>query len=226
MKKFLAVFMALLIFSAFSVNALAASSPVSVGERIVSIYSWSSGQVVLLGTITYEVFSDGSVKVKGTTSTSPNFAVNPDGTITLTRTKSSDNKFIGWLILGEYDIVSGTLLSDKVTIRSKGDIKVYEMYDLPPFIDSTIKVFFNDLMSLFKELTTIKPGETTITKPGETTTKPSETTTAKPGETTTKPIGPIDEGPVSPPTGNNLLALGAIALISLSVAVVAKKRHD
>jgi len=213
MKKFLAIFMALLVFSAFSVNALAASSPVSVGERIVDVYSWSTGQLVLLGTITYEVFSDGSVQVKGTTITSPNFKVNPDGTITLTRTTTSENRFIGWLILGEYEIVSGSLLGDTVTIRTKGDIKVYEMYDLPPFIDSTIKEFFNYLLGLFKDIT--KP---TTTKPGETTTKPVVTTT--------KPAGPDDKDPVSPPTGSNFLAFGAVALLSLSAAVVAKKRRD
>jgi hypothetical protein len=36
--------------------------------------------------------------------------------------------------------------------------------------------------------------------------------------------GDEDDSPWSPPTGSNLLALGAIALLSVSVAVVAKKR--
>jgi len=208
MKRILAVVLAFLVISAFSVTAFAAPSPVSVGERTVTIYSWATGKLEVLGTITFEVFDDGSVQVKGTTITSPNFKVNPDGTITLTKTKTSDNTFLGWVILGDYDIVSGSLLSDTLTIRPKGDIKVYEMYALPPFTESNLKQLYEYLMGLLKQIIT-----PTTTVPGETTTKPAP--------------GPDDKDPVSPPTGSNMLALGAIMVLSLSaIAVVAKKRHD
>ncbi len=208
MKRILAVVLAFLVISAFSVTAFAAPSPVSVGERTVTIYSWATGKLEVLGTITFEVFDDGSVQVKGTTITSPNFKVNPDGTITLTKTKTSDNTFLGWVILGDYDIVSGSLLSDTLTIRPKGDIKVYEMYALPPFTESNLKQLYEYLMGLLKQIIT-----PTTTVPGETTTKPAP--------------GPDDKDPVSPPTGSNILALGAIMVLSLSaIAVVAKKRHD
>lgn len=208
MKRILAVVLAFLVISAFSVTAFAASSPVAVGERIVTIYSWATGQLEELGTITFEVFDDGSVKVKSSTSTSPNFVVNADGTITLKKTKTSENQFLGWVILGDYDVVSGSLLSDTVTIRPKGDIKVYEMYALPPFTESNLKQLYEYLMGLLKQIIT-----PTTTVPGETTTKPAP--------------GPDDKDPVSPPTGSNMLALGAIMVLSLSaIAVVAKKRHD
>ena len=208
MKKTLAIVLAFLVISAFSVTAFAAPSPVAVGERIVEIYSWSTGQRVLLGTITYTIFDDGSVEFKSATSESPNFIVNDDGTITLKRTKTSDYQFLGWLILGDYDVVSGSLLGDTVTIRPNGDIKAYEMYALPPFTESNIKQLYEYLLGLFKQITT-----PTTTVPGETTTKPAP--------------GPDDDNPVSPPTGSNMLALGAVMLLSLSaVAVVAKKRRD
>lgn len=52
----------------------------------------------------------------------------PDGE-TIKITVSDDEKeFEGWVITGEYDIISGTLTSDEIEILPKGDLVVEEKY--------------------------------------------------------------------------------------------------
>ena len=48
-------------------------------------------------------------------------------TITLEKS-DNDVEFEGWVITGKYEIVSGTLTSDKLVIRPLGDVTVEENY--------------------------------------------------------------------------------------------------
>ncbi len=146
MKKVLVSVLVIVILATMSLTAFAAASPVSVGEYTVTVGSYATGELQ-----------------------PADYTVNPDGTITVRRAASSELEFEGWKISGKYEIVSGSLMGDTLTIRPLGDIRVIEMYDCAA-------------------------------------------------------AGAEDTNPTSPPTGSNLLALGAIAMLSLSVAVVAKKR--
>lgn len=54
-------------------------------------------------------------------------AVTEGGTLTL-KVSDTEKEFKGWVITGEYDIVSGTLTSAELVILPKGDITVEETY--------------------------------------------------------------------------------------------------
>lgn len=147
MKKMFSIFVAVALIAALSLTAFAYTpSPVSVGEFKVTVDSYATGE---LGPGTY--------------------TVNDDGTITVYRSAESDYEFLGWKIYGEYEIVSGTLKSDTLTVRPLSDIRIVEMYDCPA-------------------------------------------------------AGAEDDSDTSPETGNNLVPLAVLSILSLSVAVVAKKR--
>lgn len=146
MKKLLVSILVIVVVATMSLTVFAALSPVSVGEHKVTAGSYATGE---LGPADY--------------------VVNEDGTITLTRAAESEFEFEGWKITGEYEIVSGSLTGDTITIRPLSDVRIIEMYDCAA-------------------------------------------------------AGAEDDGPTSPETGSNLLAFGTVALLSLSVAYVAKKR--
>jgi len=108
MKKLLAIVFSVVILAAFmAVPALAEGSPVGEVVHKVEVTSNSTGEDV---TTTYEV-KDGE-------------------TITLTKTEGSDYEFKGWVITGEYEIVSGDVNSDEIVIKPLSDIKVLESYDV------------------------------------------------------------------------------------------------
>ena len=108
MKKFLAVLFSVVILATFmAVPALAEKSPEGEVVHKVEITTNSTGEDV---TTTHEV-KDGE-------------------TITLTKTEGSDYEFKGWVITGDYEIVSGTLTSDTIVIKPLGDITVEELYDV------------------------------------------------------------------------------------------------
>lgn len=109
MKKVLSVFVAVAIVAALSLTAFAYTpSPVSVGEFNVRVDSYATGEL-----------GPGS------------YTVNEDGTISVTRVAESDYNYLGWKIYGEYEIVSGTLKSDTLTVRPLSDLRIVEMYDCP-----------------------------------------------------------------------------------------------
>lgn len=116
MKKVLASVMVIVLLAALSLTAFGAGSPVSVGEWKVE------GFTNYPGTLTY-------LPEKSHT----------DQTITYTKTPTADGyEFDGWTItledgttavLGDdYELVSGTLMSDTIVIRPLNDITVTENY--------------------------------------------------------------------------------------------------
>ena len=54
-------------------------------------------------------------------------AVNDGDTVEL-KVSDEDKEFEGWVITGDYDIVSGTLTSDELVIRPKSDLIIAEKY--------------------------------------------------------------------------------------------------
>lgn len=218
---------------------------VKIGEYEVSVFSYASGYFLNVGTAKFDRYDNGTSIIRKSTFLSdatglplvntasmltPNFMVNPDGTVTLTRSKS-DYAFVGWVLDGDFQIVSGNAGSDSITIsvvNGHGEtvfgklgadgywsdipvMGVYEMYDVTPLIRDTTKDVFDKLKKLVddykakKEVTTAAPVVTT---------KPATT------------AGKVDNGTKSPGTGgSNLSSLAVIILLSSTVAIVAKKRY-
>lgn len=153
----------------------------------------------------------------------PNFMVNPDGTITLTRSKS-DYPFVGWVFDGDYQFITGNAGSDSITISVVKDhgetvfgklnadghwsdipiLGVYEMYSI-----ATVDYFPEDVVDRLKKMV------------DDFNAKQDEKTTA--AVATTKP-GKVDDSSKSPGTGgSNLPALAVVILLSSTVAIVTKK---
>lgn len=108
MKKFLAILFSIVILATFmAVPAFAESSPVGKVVHKIEVISNATGEDV---TTTYEV-EDGD-------------------TITFTKTDGSDYEFKGWVITGDYEIVSGDLNSDELVVKPLSDLKVVESYDV------------------------------------------------------------------------------------------------
>lgn len=110
MKKLLVSMLVVVVAVTMSLSVFAAVSPVSVGEFKVTLLTNASGELLPMDPSTY--------------------TVNDDGTITLTRSADSKYEFEGWKVEGEYEIVSGSLTGDTVTIRPLSDITITEMYKL------------------------------------------------------------------------------------------------
>lgn len=110
MKKLLVSMLVVVVAVTMSLSVFAAVSPVSVGEFKVTLLYNASGELLPMDSSTY--------------------TVNDDGTITLTRSADSKYEFEGWKVEGEYEIVSGSLTGDTVTIRPLSDITITEMYKL------------------------------------------------------------------------------------------------
>lgn len=116
MKKVLASIMVIVLLAALSLTAFGAGSPVSVGEWLVSGFTHYPGATDPLAPTTV-----------GQT------------TITYTKTPTEPGyQFDGWTITKEdgttavkdtdYELVSGTLMSDTIVIKPLNDLKVTENY--------------------------------------------------------------------------------------------------
>lgn len=110
MKKLLVSILVIVVALTMSLSVFAAASPVSVGEFKVTLLSNASGKILPMDASDY--------------------TVNDDGTITLTRHAESEFEFESWKVEGEYEIVSGSLTGDTVTIRPLSDLTITEMYNL------------------------------------------------------------------------------------------------
>ena len=113
MKKIIALMITVLILIASfgTLTAFAADSPEAKPTFKVDVTTYSSGKAE---TGLFTTLEDGSIK--------------------LTRTVKSDEKFTGWVIDGkegvDYVIVSGSLTSDELIIKPLNDIKIEESYDV------------------------------------------------------------------------------------------------
>jgi hypothetical protein len=113
MKKFIALMITVLVLVASfgTLTAFAADSPEAKPTYKVEVTTYSSGKAE---TGTYTTLEDGTVK--------------------LTRTENTDEKFTGWVIDGkegvDYVIVSGSLTSDELVIKLLTDVKIEESYDV------------------------------------------------------------------------------------------------
>ena len=213
MKKVLASVMVLVLLATLSLTAFGADSPISVGEWKVEGFTHYPGAINPLDPATV-------------------------GQDTITYTKSptqSGYQFDGWTISGtegvDYEIVSGDLTSDTIVIRPLNDITVTENYTKLP-VSETAPTKFDG---------TVYPGGTGPVVPsgGKITTPIFEfidwimslfdktpPTTTPPTTTTPTTPGPTDKGPTAPNTGgSNLPAMGALALLAMSAAFIAKKRY-
>lgn len=90
--------------------------------------TFASAEVSPEGDKTYKVTIDLGVREE-----EPSFSYVTEGdTITLTaNTKSKDEefKFVRWTIIGEYEIISGSLTSETLVIRPLGDISVVQVLE-------------------------------------------------------------------------------------------------
>lgn len=220
MKKVLASVMVLVLLATLSLTAFGAGSPISVGEWLVEGFTHYPGDTEPL-----------APTAVGQT------------TITFTKTPTEPGyQFDGWTItledgttavLGvDYEIVSGNSMSDTIVIKPLNDITVTENYSKIPTTTETAPTKFDG---------TVYPGGTGPVVPsgGKITTPIFEfidwvmslfdktpPTTTPPTTTTPTTPGPTDKGPTAPNTGgSNLPAMGALALLALSVAFIAKKRY-
>lgn len=98
MKKIVALIMAVLMLAAVAVPTFAADSKENPIVFTVDVSSQNSSK----GTV---------LKV-----------LNADGTVTLTASPIT-NEFTKWVITGEYEIVSGSLTDEVITIKPISDIK-------------------------------------------------------------------------------------------------------
>ncbi len=95
-----------LLCTALVSSAMAAKSPEAELTFKVEITSFASGKA-----------APGKYIVEG-------------DTVRLIATEYSEYEFMGWYIEGEYEIVSGDLMSKELVIRPLSDIKVEEMYNV------------------------------------------------------------------------------------------------
>ncbi len=58
------------------------------------------------------------------------YTMQDDGTILLTISPKGEYTFTGWMIDGDYEIVSGDLKSEKLVIRPLSDLKIEEAYNV------------------------------------------------------------------------------------------------
>lgn len=225
------------------------SSATKIGEFEISLFSYASGYFLNAGTAKFDRYDNGTSIIRKSPFLSeatglplmntasmltPNFMVNPDGTVTLTRSKS-EYAFVGWVLDGDYQIVAGNAGSDSITIsvvNGHGEtafgklgadgywadvpvMGVYEMYDVTPLIRDTAKDVFDKLKKLVDDYNAKKDaGKETTTAAPAGTTKPNTT------------AGKVDNGTKSPGTGgSNLPSLAVVILLSSTVAIVAKKRY-
>lgn len=104
MKKFLSLFLALTLLSAFGTVAFAAKSPVGTKKHKVTVTTSYNDKTVV------KSVEDGS-----------NYTLNAD--------TAEGFDFLKWTIDGNYDIISGDLSSAKIVIKPKGDISACAVYD-------------------------------------------------------------------------------------------------
>lgn len=110
MKKLLAVLLSILMLTvlctAVSFSAMAAKSPEGGLVYKISVVSYASGQPTA-----------GTYKVEGEN-------------IRLIAAEKSNYVFTGWVIKGEYNIISGTLTSKELVIKPLSDLSIEESYDV------------------------------------------------------------------------------------------------
>jgi len=120
MKKFIALFTALILTLSLCTVAYGAGSPEGKKEFSVSVY----GNVGAWPDIIYTVEEGDTYDLSA-----------PE--------KADGHTFLCWTIKGEYDIVSGDLNSTDLTIRPKSDISAYVWYIEPVDLkDNEVKIEF------------------------------------------------------------------------------------
>lgn len=152
-----------------------------------------SAEVSPEGNKTYKVTIDYGVEDK-----KPSFSYVTEGdTIALTsNTKSEEGKFkfVRWTIVGEYEIISGSLTSENLVIRPLGDISIVQVLE---------EYYEEDNL----------PDDEKEDEEDEEDKKPSK-----------KPQGDKNDSETSPPTNDNmLLILSGIFFISLLATAVSRK---
>lgn len=98
MKKFLAVLFSVVILATFMAVPTFAAS--SPEGEVIHTVKMPDGEIV---------------------------AVKDGDTVTL-KVSDDEKEFEGWVITGEYDIISGTVTSDEIVILPKGDLVIEEKY--------------------------------------------------------------------------------------------------
>lgn len=136
MKKFLSLFLSVLLAMAFCTVANAATSPVGEKKHNVTVTASNSDKTVT-GTVT-----DGE-------------------NYTLNATAVDGYKFVKWTISGSYDIVSGSLTSQKLVITPKSDIIANAEYQKNKFKVTITQVDENDTDNVGEEeITYVGDGNT------------------------------------------------------------------
>ncbi len=221
---------------------------VEVGTQKVAVFSWATGIMLPCGTAEYTLFNSGSPKIKSPALLGKNLTVNADGTVTFTRTEKSgnkfvggENKFVGWALDGEFEVISGSATSDELTVRIikgrdiAGVVKddegnyiykddqdnaiivdnifgAYEMYDVSETVKGVVKVSYDALMVLHDHLVEFHKAHGGDLLP--TKDKPADTDKA------------ADDKTDIPETGSgSLTALAVVMVLSSTVAIVTKKRY-
>ena len=208
------------------------------GTQKVAVFSWATGIMLPCGTAEYTTFNFGSPKITSAPSlVGKNFMLNDDGTVTFTRTEKSgnafvggENKFVGWALDGEFEVIDGDAKSDSLTVRiiTGRDIIVkdeiadnifgaYEMYDVSGTVKGIAEEAYKAGMLLHDHLIKLidKLKDMDCELP-VITTKPAETD--KPADE--------DTDDTSPDTGSgSMAALAVVMILSSTAAIVTKKRY-